>query len=143
MLARIAYMIFLTGGAVWLWSAQLSERLTWILGFGAVMVVFMATDTTSRCSCGVATACRRPSARLALCFACLGVGLGAWSIAHGGIATIAERWEMESVGRLLAWPAVIFIAPFASLALEAKQRRLEHDAAGVQRTWERDDWKGG
>lgn len=136
-------MIFLAGGAVWLWAAHLSDRLTWIIGFGAVMVVFMATDTTWRCSSAGSNACRRPSLSLSLLFACLGVGLAAWSLAHGGMRAIAERWEMESVGRLIAWPAVIFIAPFASLVIEARQKRLERHTSDGQPTWERDDWEGG
>lgn len=142
MLARLAYMIFLAGGAVWLWAAGLSDLQTWIVGFAAVLFVFRMTDTAPGCSCRANGECRSPSLRFALFCAALGLGLGLWTIADGGFSRIREDADIESFGRLFAWPAVIFIAPFASLAIEAKWKREMRSAEPIERIGPRDDWKG-
>lgn len=148
MLVRIAYMIFLAGGAVWLWAAGLSISMMWAIGYGAVLIVLGATGMSSQCSCRESSVCRPPRVTCAFFFACIGVGLAIWTIAHGGLTTIADNWDMDDVGRAVAWPVIIVCTPFVNDFLRWKMRKHEpaapdESANGAQRSWGREDWKGG
>ncbi|MCL4199281.1 MAG: hypothetical protein KJZ69_17460 [Phycisphaerales bacterium] len=143
MLVRIAYMVFLAGGALWLWAAELSAWPTYFIGLAAFLFVARATDTTSACACTATNACRTPSVKVALFFGSVGIGLAVWTITQGGLTTIAEGWGVDSIGRLCAWSAVVVLAPLIDLALKAKIRRLERKRDDAQWASERADWKGG